>query len=160
MVKQERTMARDLLPSILQRACGKQLYCIDLDSLQYTWKDGDVEFACLIDYKYGPAMKDRKVTHQTDIVQKKLANKLGIPFFVVHSYLDTNLPVKMMFVLPVNKIAKYMFARIGLTTHGKWLSLRNWSRFLHYLRKMPNDLEAQKNLSNEYYEYNLPGEDE
>lgn len=150
---------RDLLPSILHRALGKSLYELDIDSLEYSWKNGNVEFAAIIDYKNGVMTKQRKRDYQTAIVQRKLANKLEIPFFIVYTFLETNLKIKMMFVVPRNEFAKDLFNKINKSENGIWLSLRNYSRFLHYVRKIPNDEIAQKNLSNAYIEYPLPGED-
>jgi hypothetical protein len=157
-MRQENTFMRDQLPSLLHRFLGEGLYCSDVDSLEYTWKNGDVEFNCIIDYKNPTNSADRKLTYQTIRVQSKLATALSIPMFVVQTYLDDNYPIKMMYVMPVNKIAKYIFNSLNKNPDGIWLSIRNYSRFLHYIRKIPNDEKTQKLLCDDYKEYPLPGD--
>lgn len=146
---------RSLLPSILHRALGEHLTETDIDCMEYGWINNDVEFFSIIDYKDGEFIKNRKTTYQTGLVQRKLANKLSIPFFVVHYYLSNKFKIKMLFIIPGNNIAKSIAEKVGKNPDGFWLSLRNYSRFIHYLHKIPNDINAQKNLSNEYIEYPL-----
>lgn len=158
MVMNEKTNLRDNSPNNLHRTLGSKCLMIDVDCVEFHFRNGQIEFAAIVDYKH-PNSQSIDLDSVSAKVQIAMAEKLNIPFFLVFNYQEDYYDVKMMLVQPVNKLAKEFMIKCGKSgDKPTWLSIRNYSRFLHNLRRIPNDVVAQNLLSNEYKEYTIPGE--
>ena len=158
MMKREKTLLRDLLPSLLHRELGQKLYCTDIDCIEYRFINGKRKAVAIIDYKNPVNSSKLDTTGETVLFQSDLADQLNIPFFLAYTFLEEEYyPTNMMYLLPINEIAKKMFETWNIETPGKWLGIRNYSKFLCSMHEIDDDEEAQNELSNLYIEYPLPG---
>jgi len=158
MVKKQLTSERDPLPYDLHYVLGKGLYCSDIDCLEYKYDCGVLKLTAMIDYKSPESVKHLDfLRYETVKLQNIIANKLNLPFFIVVTCLDeSKFNPQSMFVVPINENAIEIFMLNNANLKGVWLSIRNYSKFLHFLREIPFDIEAQKLLSDEVKEYKLP----
>jgi hypothetical protein len=141
------------ITSDIHRTLGKSICMTNLDCLEYHYVNGEIVFVALIDYKEGCA-QNTEVGRSSIQARTKLATGLSLPYFHTKTYLDQTLyPIPMYFVIPKNNLAKDLFIQTKQNTDGEWMSVSNYSRFQHYLRKiLPNENEI-KHLSNKYKEY-------
>lgn len=146
------------LASDYHRISGKYCYVTDIDLIlsgdkdnqdnmffEYTYKNNEIEPIACIDWKMpGKSLSDKYSPIQAQIA---ISNKLGVPFYFIITYLDDKYPVKCYYAIPINKIARQLTpASDGV---GSWLSLQEYSKFQHQLRKLNwNSLEPieTKNL--------------
>lgn len=145
MASQENTHLRDLLPLLNQRKLGRQLYMTDLDSLHFTYKNNQIVFSAIIDYKNSNVYE---ITDKPAAIkaQKHLANILNIPFFICITFLDPIIHIiPMYYLIPVNSIAK------SCVPKHKWFSENDYSLLQHDLRYI--EQEPNLNLSTTYKEY-------
>jgi len=125
----------------------------------------------MFDWKYpGKSLSDKYVAIR---LQRGTANQLKIPFFFAITYLDDNFPIKCYYVIPINQFAKDKFALWTYPIEGKFLSIKQFSKIQHTLRKKiwdgdeviePANLLAVgltppmclKDLPDQTYPYTLP----
>jgi hypothetical protein len=139
------------LASIFQRVLGRCCYYSDLDDLEanegstemfvhYTYTHANPEPlpVAVIDWKY-PG-KSISTKYSPIKLQKVVANKLEIPFFITIAYLDVQHPIKCYYVIPVNSFAIKLFRKYRLdSVTGEWFSLRKFCMLQHLLRnRKPN----------------------
>ena len=158
MVKIEKYSDRDMLPYRLHRLLGKSLFATDIDMIEYRYKDKDLVISAIIDYKDPDKCKDLSFKEDSVKLQSFMATKLGVPFFLVLTYLGNNYDVPMMYVIAYNDIAKEFMKEAEASPNGEWCSMVEYSEFLHCVRKIPHDTEAQAKLTNNKKVYKLPGE--
>jgi len=158
MVKKQLTSERDPLPYDLHYVLGKGLYCSDIDCLEYKYDCGVLKLSAMIDYKSPESVKHLDfIRYETVKLQNIIANKLELPFFVVVTCLDeSKFNPQSIFVVPINEKAVNIFIDNDKPLSGVWFSIRNYSKFLHFLREVPDDVEAQNLLSDKVMEYKLP----
>lgn len=117
--------------------------------LQY----GEPEAVAFVDFKMpGKSLSDKYFTIRGQI---NMATKLGIPFFFIITYLDDRYPVKMYYIIPINKIARKKYK------DGGWLSLRRYSQFQHHLRGEvwnPKETLNQQNVQKINLDYKTLGD--
>ena len=119
MLKREKTLLRDLLPSLLHRDLGQKLYCTDVDCIEYRFENGKRKAVAIIDYKNPVNSTKLDLTGETILFQRDLADQLNVPFFVVYTYLEEEFyDTNMMYLLPINDIAKKMFVDWNIETPG------------------------------------------
>ncbi len=138
------------LASKFHRILGRQCCYLDIDQTElasgameetmyeYTYEDGESKPVAMIDFKYpGGSLSDKypAIRFQIDLTEKRLIDP--IPFFLVVYYLDSIHPVKCYYVIPANVPARAFFDKFSLSDAGVWMSLRDYSRFLHKLRNIP-----------------------
>ena len=129
----------------------------NLDCIEYYYDNGARKRAALIDYKDG-ALKVWKFD-DAFYAQIELANDLKLPFFHVLTYLDPErFAIPMYFVVPRNTDAKNRFKFLNFDVNGKWMSIREYSKFQHWLRKLKPELNTLNKLSDLRDQYQLPGE--
>ena len=158
MVKQQLTSERDHLPYDLHYTLGKGLYCSDIDCIEYQYKSGKLELTAMIDYKSYESVKHIDfIRYETVKLQNIIADKLEIPFFVVVTCLDkSKFDPQAMYVAPINEQAIEIFKANDQDVAGVWMSIRNYSKFLHFLRLVHSDKDTQKLLSDKVKKYTLP----
>jgi len=137
------------------RTLGDKIMSTNLDCVEYHYVNGEIELIAFIDYKEGHIGK--LVNTSAKDAQKKMAALLGLPMFEVLTYLDPDkYDIKMYYVIPLNQEAKDLFTHLQLPLDGKWLSIKNYARFQHYLRKIKVNEEEIKHLDNRKTTYPLP----
>lgn len=133
------------LASDYHRILGYRMYSQDIDMMMTEIGNKEEMFyeftgngnpVAMIDYKYpGQRLSDKHFSIQGQI---NIANRLEIPFFFAITYLDVNHPIKMYYVIPINKLAREFWIETNRKPlPGAWLTLRQFSQFEHALRSMP-----------------------
>jgi hypothetical protein len=149
-IKIEYTNLRDRLPSQYQRRLGRKLLMTDLDSLHYTYKNNEIVFSAIFDYKHHSI---KEIHHGQSAIQaqKKLATILEIPLFIVVTYLDpVEHPTPMYYLIPGNEQAK------KFVPENNWFSEYDYSVLQHKLRNV--SVKIEEDLSKIYKIYDLPDE--
>ena len=147
MAKPDNTNLRDAFPSLYHRRLGRKLYMLDIDHMAYTYRNGNIEFCSVIDWKNGSA---KNISTKWSPIQAQivLADKLEIPFFIVVTYLDPALyKIPMYYVIPINTKAKSISGM-------KWYTEYDYSLLEHQIRNA--SVEITEALSKDYTEYDLP----
>jgi hypothetical protein len=146
--------SEDQIVSDTHYTLGSGLHMTNIDCLEYKWHQGKRVRVAIIDYKYpGQALSTQYDAIQ---VQAELAHDLQLPFFFVITYLEpTRFPVPMYYVIPINQMATIVLPDLI----GSWMSLQQYSRWLHQIRKIEiphKDIDSVNKLSNQVQKYTLP----
>ena len=146
------------LPTLdTHRKLGDRCYMLDVDMLEYSYQDGIVKFAAVIDNKHGTA-KMIKMESSTK-AQMELARQLVVPFFICINFIDPDFfDIPMYYLIPISDLAK---VKLNAPT---WMTIRSMSKFQAELRnKVWNKFEWSAigqcqlgELPDVYKEYALP----
>lgn len=152
MTKQEITGYRDRKPLEIQRALGRQLYTIDIDSLGFTFKDGKAVPSEIMDYKHDASKA--LIENASNELQRTVADMLKIPFFVVISYLDKVTPCYFLLAQNDRAVSALRKFNPAFVDRG-WLSMKDMSKIKHQMRDLPFPSEMD-HLSDKIETYRLP----
>lgn len=130
---------------------GKAHKSTNIDCLEYKYVNGKRIRVAVIDYKYGTQKEGQYPISLADDAmqcQLELANDLNLPFFIVITFLDTNVcDVPMYYVIYANNLAKSVFDSVGRRNNGYWFSVRDYAKFQCLLRHIEPDENEIKWLS-------------
>jgi hypothetical protein len=139
------------------RLLGKKTYALDLDLIEYKYKNGKIEPVAAFEIKHGNLSVPIFTCPSLEIANYLMVEGKRIPTFLVVSFCEVALfPVPMFYVVPVNDEAKEILHK------EYWFSAKNFSIFQHTLRGVSWDGEEEykgqklKDLSDENVKYALP----
>ena len=130
------------------RVLGSHIYGADLDMLEYKYlSNGTIVPAAIIDWKYPGDKLGMK--YSAIQLQRAVADKLEVPFFMAITYLSDTYPVKCYYVIPCNTLSIKYFYKCVKPINGCWCSLQGFSKLQHALRSQiwnPDEVIDEKNL--------------
>lgn len=130
--------------STIHRTLGQGIFMVDADSIEYTYQNGTPHPVMWADYKRG-TIQHIKI-YPTIRAQKAFADQLDIPMFIILDYLHE--PIPMYYLIPIGERAQ-----VALREQDPWMSVMQFSKFQHHLRRLTFN---EYNLSNEKATYPLP----
>jgi hypothetical protein len=134
---------------------------LDIDGLEFTYRDGRIVWVAIIDDKHGVAEK-LSLRYAPMQAQLQLADDLKVPHFITVSYLHEEVPC--YFVIGTNDRARVALKEFGCQSDRDWFSVRRYSQLQHALRGLIwNAFEVDKHtgerlgeLSDAVHPYKLP----
>jgi hypothetical protein len=144
------------LASLFHRISGNRCYCSDIDSLHSSlgetsmfleskFNAGKPELSFMADYKMpGKTLSDKWAGVQIQLADAERTPAL--PLFHIITYLGSEYPVKMFYVIGVNQLAQQ-----SVSGMGSWFSVREFSQWQHQMRKIkwnPEETLDAKNVEN------------
>lgn len=166
MVRQrDTTINYDLSYSEWHRTTGPKIYCTDVDMIEHAYIDGEPHPVAITDLKaVEPTAQNHQPIHlsRSSIrLQKNMADRLAVPFFIVVHYTAPAYEIKSFYVVPANSLAKRFFTESKIPSHfideiGVWMSERAYTQMLYALRGETAPIEILKSKQKITKKYSRP----